>query len=336
MSRIVKVSQSDYRVKVQDGGTITLDTGSEQGLVVITGDLTVLGNTTSIDTQQMVVEDNILTLNREVDADGNPITHVGITLGQAGIEIDRGTLSNAQLLFDEDVTHYDPLTSVNKDGTFVFKTKDGALSGIQTNSVTVTGGTDLVFDMKNTNKILQIVNSDATAYADRFNHPIATITDTPEDNYIVNKKFVLAYVAASGGSADVSHIQYPASAPIGTENSSVQALSTSLRFSINHTQRAQITATGLDVDDINLFGHTITSTGTYNLVLTASNNNVEVNAILNMDDQSGSVSGTGGKNKLYSKAITSVRDSSGIFFANTVKSDELVSRNRALLYSMLF
>ena len=69
MSRILKVSQSDYRVKVADGGTITLDTGSEEGLVLITGNLTVLGNTTSIDTQQMVVEDNILTLNREVDAD---------------------------------------------------------------------------------------------------------------------------------------------------------------------------------------------------------------------------------------------------------------------------
>ena len=336
MSRIVKVSQSDYRVKVQDGGTITLDTGAEQGLVVITGDLTVLGNTTSIDTQQMVVQDNILTLNREVDASGNPVTHVGITLGQSGIEIDRGTLTNAQILFDESVTHYDPLTSSTKSGTFVFKTKDGVLSGIQTNSITTLGTTDLAFDMKNTNKILAVKNSDASAYAARLGVSLATVPDTAEDNFIPNKKFVLGYIASGivvPGQADVDRIYYAVG---GVEKARAQAGLSSIQFAIAQTQRAQITANGLDVDDINLFGHTITSTGAYNLILTAANNNVEVNAILNIDDQSGSVSGVSGKNKLYSKAILSVRDSSGVFFANSVKADELVSRSRALLYSMLF
>lgn len=336
MSRIVKVSQSDYRVKVQDGGTITLDTGAEQGLVVITGDLTVLGNTTSIDTQQMVVQDNILTLNREVDASGNPVTHVGITLGQSGIEIDRGTLTNAQLVFDEDVDHYDPLISTDKAGTFVFKTKDGVLSGIQTNSITTLGTTDLAFDMKNTNKVLAIKNSDAAAYADRMNYPIATTPDTAEDNFIPNKKFIIGYVASGivvPGQADVDRIYYAVG---GVEKARAQAGLSNIQFAIAQNQRAQITANGLDVDDINLFGHIITSTASSNLVLTAANNNVEVNAILNLDDQTGGVSGTGGKNKIYSKTISSVRDSSGIFFANTVKADELVARNRALLYSMLF
>jgi hypothetical protein len=336
MSRILKVSQSDYRVKVQDGGTITLDTGAEQGLVVITGDLTVLGNTTSIDTQQMVVQDNILTLNREVDSAGNPVTHTGITLGQAGIEIDRGTLTNAQVLFDESVTHYDPLISTNKSGTFVFRTKDGVLSGIQTNSITTLGTTDLVLDMKNTNKVLAVKNSDASAYAARMNYTIATTTDTAEDNFIPNKKFILGYVTSGvivPGQADVDRIYYAVG---GVEKARAQAGFSSIQFAIAQSQRAQITSSGLDVDDINLFGHTITSTSSYNLILTAANNNVEVNAILNIDDQAGSVSGTSGKNKIYSKAITNVRDSSGVFFANSVKADELVARNRALLYSMLF
>ena len=324
MSRILKVSQSDYRVKVQDGGTITLDTGAEQGTVVITGDLTVLGNTTSINTSNTSVEDNILLLNREVDANGNPITHTGITLGQAGIEIDRGTLSNAQLLFDESVSHYDSLTAVDKSGTFVFKTKDGALSGIQTSSISTSVSTDLTFDLQNTSNMLTIVN--VTDYSSRV----------VADNHIPNKKYIDDYVASGivvPGMADVDRIYY---AVAGVEKTRAQAGLSSIQFAVNQTQRAQITANGLDVDDINLFGHTITSTGTYNLVLTASNNNVEVNAILNLDDQAGIVSGTGGKNKIYSKSISSVRDSSGVFFANNVKADELVARNRALLFSMLF
>ncbi|CAB4125886.1 hypothetical protein UFOVP181_352 [uncultured Caudovirales phage] len=324
MSRILKVSQSDYRVKVQDGGTITLDTGAEQGTVVITGDLTVLGNSTSIDTTNMVVQDNILVINREVDSAGNPITHTGVTLGQAGIEVDRGTLSNAQFLFDESVQHYDPLTATTKAGTFVFKTKDGALSGIQVSSISTSVSSDLTFDLQNTSNMLTIAN--VTDYASRV----------VADNHIPNKKYIDDYVASGiivPGMADVDRIYF---ALLGVEKARVQATASNIQFAVAQNQRAQITGNGLDVDDINLFNHTITSSGTYNLILTAANNNVEVNAILNLDDQSGAVSGTGGKNKIYSTAISSVRDSSGVFFANNVKADELVARNRALLFSMLF
>jgi hypothetical protein len=45
MSRILNVSASDYRVKVQSGGTITLDVGVSPGKVVITCDLDVVGTT---------------------------------------------------------------------------------------------------------------------------------------------------------------------------------------------------------------------------------------------------------------------------------------------------
>ena len=49
MSRIVKVSEDNYRVNVQPGGTITLDTGdlseSTIGTVVIVGNLDVKGAT---------------------------------------------------------------------------------------------------------------------------------------------------------------------------------------------------------------------------------------------------------------------------------------------------
>ena len=336
MSRILKVSQSDYRVKVQDGGTITLDTGTEDGLVVITGDLKVLGNTTTIDTANMVVEDNILLLNREVDANGDPITHTGITLGQAGIEVDRGTLTNAQLVFDENVTHYDPLTSADKDGTFVFKTADDVLSGIQLNSITTTGTTDLVFDMQGTNKILKVENSDASAYANRLGVSLAPVADTAEDNFIPNKKFILGYIAATGGSADVSHIQYPASSPVGSANTSIESLASSLRFSVNQTKRAEIKTDGLYVDFINLFESKITAiNNSYDLSLTSASGLVEVDSVLSLTDQTVNPSSANGKTKIYSKLFAGP-GKSGLFFINNTTADELVAKNRALLFSMIF
>lgn len=64
------------------------------GNAVIDGDLTVNGTTTTIDTENLVIEDNIITVNNgEVGA--------GVTAVTAGIEIDRGSLDNAQLVFDE-------------------------------------------------------------------------------------------------------------------------------------------------------------------------------------------------------------------------------------------
>lgn len=64
------------------------------GDVTIAGNLTVQGNQTQVNTQQVLAEDNLITLNSgEAGA--------GVTAGTSGIEIDRGSLTNAELAFDE-------------------------------------------------------------------------------------------------------------------------------------------------------------------------------------------------------------------------------------------
>ena len=86
------------------GGTVTGD-------VSITGNLTVSGITTYVNTQTVLVADNILTLNAAVNQSGSPIS-------DAGIEIDRGNEANVYILwnettnkwtFTEDGTNYDTL-----------------------------------------------------------------------------------------------------------------------------------------------------------------------------------------------------------------------------------
>ncbi len=67
--------------------------------VVITGDLTVQGETTSVNTTNTEIKDRIVTLNKGE-------TGAGITLDTAGIEIDRGTEPNALLVFDEAISGF--------------------------------------------------------------------------------------------------------------------------------------------------------------------------------------------------------------------------------------
>ena len=133
----VKRYSSDHKIKVPSGGQITLDTGTNTGLVFITGNLNVQGDMTTISTTNLDIEDNIIRLNRgEVGA--------GLSEIISGIEIDRGTatLGNARFVWDESESWLNPATGLTQSGLFTFKTINGGINGIQTNSID-TNGNDL-------------------------------------------------------------------------------------------------------------------------------------------------------------------------------------------------
>lgn len=78
----------------------------QKGLVV-DGDLTVKGTTTTVSSENLVVKDNVITLN---DQDLGKVDGSGITLGTAGFEVNRGTvdgtaigaaLEKAKFVFDD-------------------------------------------------------------------------------------------------------------------------------------------------------------------------------------------------------------------------------------------
>jgi hypothetical protein len=72
--------------------------------LTLSGDLTVNGNTTVLNTQTVTIEDNILTLNSTVT--GSPTT-------DAGIEVERGTSTNAALNWNETTDKWEQ----NRGGT---------------------------------------------------------------------------------------------------------------------------------------------------------------------------------------------------------------------------
>jgi len=73
--------------------------------VIVNGDLTVGGTTTSVNATNLEINDNIILLNKNEAG-------AGVSLGIAGVEIERGTVTNASLIFDEadDTWKVDPGT----------------------------------------------------------------------------------------------------------------------------------------------------------------------------------------------------------------------------------
>jgi hypothetical protein len=78
-------------IGLPDDVTIGRDLAVTRNLTV-TGDLTVNGNTTTINTTQLLVEDDIVTLNSNV---------TGTPSGNAGVEVERGTLANVAIRCNE-------------------------------------------------------------------------------------------------------------------------------------------------------------------------------------------------------------------------------------------
>lgn len=78
----------DWNIETLDGDVnITSD-------VVITGNLTVTGTSAEVRSTDTAITDRVITLN-----DGE--SGAGVTGGTAGIEIDRGSSTNARLVYDE-------------------------------------------------------------------------------------------------------------------------------------------------------------------------------------------------------------------------------------------
>ena len=106
MARVLRIPTSDYKVIVGEGNTITLDTTNGRnngtGKVIITGDLEVKGDTTTVESTITTIQDNILILSAGNTADGLPSS-----LDRpysSGIEVDRGAFTNARWVYDDSVS----------------------------------------------------------------------------------------------------------------------------------------------------------------------------------------------------------------------------------------
>ena len=186
-----------YSLSVRPGGDITFNTGPT-GNVFVSGNLIVTGSSTSINTQDLDVSDNIIIINKGE-------TGAGVTLGTSGIVIDRGTLPDAEFLFDETRTWTDSQNSfTNSSGAYTFADASGKLVGIFTNNISTNANDPLVLLGKGTGRVTV---SGTTNYERQvFSYTGSEITPNPaasnnltspfDDDALVNAKVLIDYVDA--------------------------------------------------------------------------------------------------------------------------------------------
>jgi hypothetical protein len=360
MSKFLKITGGgDYKIKVDSGQEITLDTGS--GTVNILGDLNVTGSQTTIDTVNLEIEDNVIILNRNETA-------TEVSAGFSGIQVDRGsaTTGDVEWVYAENIGNWyeSRLGSNNSDGLFVarYTNNPTRVLGIRTYDIDsdgddlnlVGGGSGRVL-VKGTNSyetgVFAYINGslDSSYGAARVTQTTPILLTENTDDVIPNAKAVVDFVDAKISSTfsykiekGISNVEViePGPDPDGRGE---------VHLTANGVLTTVFTAEQTQIHGVTISGSTIqvgdNNTGE-DLILAATGTNsvrVDDSLIISQSPYIGdgidpNAPGEGEGTKLYSKPRGS--GDTGVFFANTKdgteKRDELVSKSKAILFGILF
>jgi hypothetical protein len=333
---VVRVD-GDYNIQAKNGA-IRLNAQS----TIINGGLTVYGTQTNVDTIDLAITATILILNQGEPGPGVTRVTPGFPAYSAGLMVARGNSdspnSGAFLLYDDSVTSSDGTNTIQGmwrfNGTTAYGPNEYG-SAIQVQAIRTPNGATLnLLGADNPNAKLTVKGaSTVTTYASR-------VTD---DDDIPNKAYVDQFYAR--GTTVTQKIQVGKSfieILDNTVNTNSQYYSpvnqiiatlgtpTNVVFSIAD-QTAQI-------QGIAIIGSTI------RVANTTSNSNIQIspsgtgNLIVNSGLQilqTPPVSSSTNFTSIYSTS-TIGGGGTGVYFVNTVNSDEFVSRKKAIVYSIIF
>ena len=342
MSKVLSVNNGNYTVKVEGGGQILLDTargsfvsGKPAGTVVIRGSLEVEGTTTTVESNDTLINDNILTLN-------NGQVGAGISASknyQSGIEIDRGSESKASFVFDDNVSW-----NIGGDsGTGGFKLFTGSgdkttlvLDGIKSNAA-------LFIDTGN--NAISVTN--ATDYETRvFPYTGGVVTGGAiDDDLIPNAKAVVDYVTFASANVLQDRIEEGTTSKtfVETKDFEVTGSASRINIGVDNVITASFLTDTIELGDIIIQGSQImTSSSNEDLRLEAAgtgsvqiNDKLLITTTLQADDAAVDPTAPSTGSIIYTKAEGS--GGSGVYFVNSsTTQNELISNNRSLLYSMIF
>jgi len=322
----------DYNIKAKDTGTITLQAGN----VRVAGNLTVTGTSSTVNSVDLDIKDRIITLNKGESSSG-------VTNRYSGIEIDRGSSSRAALVFDET----NPTGIGGSVGTWM-----------------IGGGTDPSYGFADSNLKLRRILTDA-AYSDLVligtGTGVVTVTGTTDyevqvtdDDDLPNKKYVddaiqnnptfqitrldtRVIIADSAVTPNLSStggsMAYYNNLGIGlpTSESLMSIIIDGTIAGQFYSNRASLF--GFDISYGTISNGQTTNDNIY--IQTNGTGKLQTNYGIQLDNNAVSPAQISGSHVIYSRPQAG--GNSGLFFVNTENNrDELVSRNRALLFSMLF
>lgn len=363
MGQFLRVN-GDYNIKTQEGSTITLDPGAT-GNVRVTGNLTVEGDTLTVTANNLEVEDNIIVLNfGEIGP--------GVSLGYSGLEVDRGSgidssvTPKALFLFEESSESWSiALGSAPDDLNYT-------QSNLRVRRIYTdpdTGGGDLIL-IRNGVGVVNVGNRElddaglatgGTAYevlvTDEDDVPNKKYVDLAIQNnptfqirspgsltaadtrVIIGDKHVTPHTAGTAGSIEFYDAETSAPYSLVLDNeSAIGIFVDDVHNSTFFVDRAQIQ--DLVITDTEI---TTVATGD-NIELRTSGSgevvfsNSSANVSLQIEDRASPTPGPAfipGTHKLFG-STTGSGDTGLYFVTGADLRGELISRKRALLYSMLF
>jgi hypothetical protein len=321
---VVSIPQNNYIIKVTPGGTITFDTGPVQGDVVFTGNITVGGTQTIVNSTNLDVNDNIITVNFGESGSG-------ITLNKSGLRMDRGLLTDAEFVFVETMQWTNPLTDTLIDGGFVFQNIANSLVGIQTNSITTRGG-----DLYLINEGTGVISVTGT------NNYEGSVTD---DDHIPNKKYVDDEIVTALTSTFQRRIEEGSTSKsfVEVRDREVSGVQSVINFDLDGINVGKVFADRAELQDLRIQDNMIeTIVSDTDLILSAPGtggikvlDNMTLTSTPAIDDALADPAGPADGLKLYVK--TPETGGTGLFFKHAnATTGEIMSRKNALLLSMLF
>jgi hypothetical protein len=369
-------SSGDYNIKTGEGSTILLDTGPTVGEVRITGNLVVLGETLTVEAENLNVKDNIIILNYGE-------TGQGVTLDYSGIQIDRGFNPDSSqvvptaFLWDETNETWQIAQGTPEDG-FNYTDSKLKLSPIITDAGTYDG--DLILIGAGTG-VVKVLGT-TTGGVSRVNAYETRVTD-PDD--IPNKQYVDDAIQNSPTfqiKKDNTRVivfdnddQLPLSAftpAIGPYTSLAPPVRSEIAFIVDNRRVAVMTKDHFEMTGLTIFtedpsvpdieapvsGNSVFENQSA-VVIQSDNTNanirletngtgkVVISYAMSFEYHGSPVTQVGSTSILYGS--TPGTGTTGLSFRNTRPSidldgtvnasftnDELISKNRALLFSMLF
>lgn len=368
----------DYNVRARntltDKGTITLDAGNT-GAIRVIGNLVVSGSTTTVESVNLEVDDNILLLNRGNATDSTLTPTAGVLLRYSGIEIDRGQsadssidsfIQRAALVFDEEDPGFatdDPANSGvwqiamgNSVTGYNFNDSNLRLKRILTNPTTDNGDLTLIGTTTGTGVIKVSESSSPGNYINRIlNIEAQDIIDGTNyaDDILTNKGYV-DYAILNNPTFQIRQKNTRLIATDRHETGALSYFTTETGFS-TFTRSALSLLVSSDADenifslsaqfyydeirleDLTLLDNKIKPTSALDDVfIETDSGKLRTNKGLRLDNNISGLGYQSGAHVIWSKAQSTGQ--TGIYFRNNENPNEqeLISKNRALLFSMIF
>ena len=343
MSKTVYLETGNYKIRVSDSNEIILDTGVT-GITRITGDLIVEGETTTVNTTNLDIEDNEILLNK-----GETGYSVTDNDQESGIRVDRGNLDDVRFVYDEKIAWNDPNTQTTSQGPGVGQTQGQGPDFGSFKLVSASGDTLALrlANINNTNAIYFQPGGAGTLRVIRAGYE-GLLSD---DNDIPNKKYVDDEVNAIVVGAAFPRI-VDGDSEIKVNDDSTTGNISNFTFQLDNTlvakwepSKLEIYQAITDIGNIRFENDKIIGLNSnQDLELVApGTGSVRVNDSFVINNRPVAVDedpiidplfDTNGI-KLYAKSPAG--GDTGLYFVNTNDTrGEVISKNRALLFGLLF